>query len=56
MAYTVAKRGLQSLTENYAKAYGKYGIRVNNIEPGYTITPGLDKALMIKKKWEFFFC
>eukprot|EP01084_Bolivina_argentea_P286412 491289_1 len=50
MAYTIAKRGIKSLTENYALGYGKYGIRVNNIEPGYTITPGLDRMLLSADK------
>merc|ERR1711933_562383 len=31
--------GLQMLTNAYSLYYGKYGIRVNNIEPGHIETP-----------------
>ena len=37
-SYTAAKGGVISLTRSMAAEYGKYGIRVNAISPGYIIT------------------
>jgi NAD(P)-dependent dehydrogenase (short-subunit alcohol dehydrogenase family) len=37
-AYTAAKGGVTSLTRSMAAEYGKMGIRVNVISPGYVIT------------------
>jgi NAD(P)-dependent dehydrogenase (short-subunit alcohol dehydrogenase family) len=38
--YSVSKGGLMTLTRNAASALGKYGIRVNQINPGWTLTEG----------------
>jgi NAD(P)-dependent dehydrogenase (short-subunit alcohol dehydrogenase family) len=38
LAYVTLKGGLKMLTKYYAKSMGKYGIRVNNIGPGYIKT------------------
>ncbi len=45
-AYGASKGGLKVLTKSLAVEWGKYNIRVNNIVPGYTITP------MNKKSWK----
>ena len=37
-AYIASKGGLKMLTKFYAKSMGKYGIRVNNVGPGYIQT------------------
>lgn len=39
--YAAAKAGLIGLTNNLALDEGKYGIRVNAVSPGYTMTPML---------------
>jgi len=38
--YSVSKGGLMTLTRNAASALGKYRIRVNQINPGWTLTEG----------------
>jgi NAD(P)-dependent dehydrogenase (short-subunit alcohol dehydrogenase family) len=38
--YSVSKGGLMTLTKNAAAALGKYRIRVNQINPGWTLTEG----------------
>ena len=38
-AYGASKGGLKQLTKAMASDWGKYGIRVNNLVPGYTNTP-----------------
>jgi NAD(P)-dependent dehydrogenase (short-subunit alcohol dehydrogenase family) len=38
--YSVSKGGLMTLTRNAASALGRYGIRVNQINPGWTLTDG----------------
>lgn len=45
-AYIASKGGLKMLTKSFAKDYGKYGIRVNNLGPGYI------KTDMTKKSFE----
>ena len=45
-AYVASKGGLKMLTKSLAKDYGKYGIRVNNLGPGYI------KTNMTKKSFE----
>lgn len=37
--YAAAKSGLVGLTRNLALDEGQYGIRVNTVSPGYTLTP-----------------
>ena len=37
-AYIASKGGLKMLTKSLAKDLGKYGIRVNNLGPGYFVT------------------
>lgn len=44
-AYLASKGGLKQLTKGLAYDWGKYGIRVNNIGPGYTHT------LLNEKSW-----
>ena len=38
-AYVAAKHGVVGLTRQYAVAYGRFGVRVNAIAPGYIETP-----------------
>ena len=45
-AYNSSKAGLKHLTKSLAVDFAKYGIRVNNISPGYT------KTQMTKKSWK----
>lgn len=44
-AYVASKGGLKMLTKALAKDWGKFGIRVNNIGPGYM------KTEMTKRSW-----
>ena len=37
-AYIASKGGLKMLTKFYAKSLGRYGVRANNIAPGYIVT------------------
>lgn len=37
-AYAASKGGVKQLTQNLAVEWGKYGIQVNNISPGFIIT------------------
>lgn len=45
-AYCASKGGLNQLTKSLAYDWGKHGIRVNNLAPGYTHT------LMNQKSWK----
>ena len=45
-AYCSSKGGVRQLTKALAYDWGKHGIRVNNLVPGYTHTP------MNQKSWE----
>jgi NAD(P)-dependent dehydrogenase (short-subunit alcohol dehydrogenase family) len=38
-AYTAAKHGVVGLTRQFAVTYGRRGVRVNAIAPGYIVTP-----------------
>lgn len=52
-AYMASKGGLKMLTKFYAKALGPYGVRVNNLGPGYistNMTEGSFNDEMIRKK------
>jgi len=48
-AYVASKGGLKMLTKSLAKDYGKYGIRVNNLGPGYIKTNMTKKSFENKK-------
>ena len=48
-AYGATKGGLKQLTKALAVEWGKYGIRVNNLGPGYTHTPMNEKSWSDKK-------
>ena len=43
-AYNASKGGLKMLTKHYAKSLGEYGIRVNNVGPGYMVTEMTQKS------------
>jgi NAD(P)-dependent dehydrogenase (short-subunit alcohol dehydrogenase family) len=43
--YAPAKAGVISLTATLAAEWGRFGVRVNCISPGFTDTPALAKAL-----------
>ena len=55
-AYVASKGGLRMLTRSLAKDFGKYGVPVNNLGPGYIITEMTKnsyhnkKSRMIRKK------
>ena len=44
-AYAPAKAAVLSMTECLATEWGRSGVRVNAISPGYTLTPALKKAI-----------
>jgi NAD(P)-dependent dehydrogenase (short-subunit alcohol dehydrogenase family) len=48
-AYAASKGGLRMLTKSLAKDFGKYGIRVNNLGPGYIITEMTKNSYQNKK-------
>ena len=43
-AYVTSKGGLKMLTKSLARDFGKYGIRVNNLGPGYIVTEMTKKS------------
>ena len=54
-AYAASKGGVRQLTKSLAVEWGPYGIRVNNLVPGYTNTPMNSKSWndpILKKKRE----
>ena len=42
--YAATKGGVKQLTKGFAVEWGKYGVRVNNVVPGYTNTPMNSKS------------
>ena len=48
-SYIASKGALKMLSKSLAKDYGKYGIRVNNLGPGYIITKMTKKSYNDKK-------
>ena len=53
LAYASAKAGLIALTKHLARQLGPYGITVNTVSPGTTLTPRVKKvwdATTIEKK------
>lgn len=51
-AYCASKGGVVQLTKEMAVEYGEYGIRVNCICPGTTMTPMIDRLLGQEKNRE----
>ena len=48
-SYVASKGGLKMLSKSLAKDWGKFGIRVNNLGPGYIITKMTKKSFNNKK-------
>ena len=48
-AYVASKGGLKQLGKALARDWGKYGIRVNNLGPGYIVTEMTKKSYCNKK-------
>lgn len=48
-AYVASKGGLKMLSKAFAKDWGKYGIRVNNLGPGYIKTDMTNDSFTNKK-------
>ena len=48
-AYVASKGGLKQLGKALARDWGKFGIRVNNLGPGYIITDMTKKSYSVKK-------
>lgn len=44
----VGKAGVDSLTKSLAVEWGRHGIRVNSLAPGYTPTAGVNRATRVK--------
>ena len=51
-AYVASKGGLKLLGKSLARDWGKYGIRVNNLGPGYIKTKMTKKSFENKKTFE----
>ena len=45
IGYTATKVSLNALTQAMAAELGRYGIRVNAVAPGYTLTPALEARI-----------
>jgi NAD(P)-dependent dehydrogenase (short-subunit alcohol dehydrogenase family) len=48
-AYIASKGGLKMLTKFYAKSMGRYGVRANNVAPGYIYTDMTDASYSNEK-------
>lgn len=51
-AYSVSKGGLMTLTKNAAASLNRYGIRVNQINVGWTLTEGEHRVKLLEGKGE----
>ncbi len=51
-AYGASKGGIRILTKVLAVEWGKYGINVNGIAPGYVKTPMTEDYLRVKRNYE----
>jgi len=49
-AYTAAKHGVVGLTKNAAAEYGRHGLRINSVGPGYIATPLLESHVNDKRR------
>lgn len=52
MAYSASKGALMTLTKNTASYLNRYGIRVNQLNPGWTMTPNEHRLKMEEGKGE----
>jgi NAD(P)-dependent dehydrogenase (short-subunit alcohol dehydrogenase family) len=52
MAYSASKGALTTLTRNTASYVNQYGIRVNQLNPGWTLTPNEQRVKMEEGKGE----
>ena len=52
-AYIAAKHGVVGLTKQFAVTFGKFGVRVNGIAPGYIETP-MTAEVRSDKEWESY--
>jgi len=49
-SYSPAKAAVISMTQCLAAEWGRSGIRVNSVAPGYTLTPALEAAIARKER------
>lgn len=52
LAYSASKGALMTLTKNAASYLNQYGIRVNQINPGWTLTPNEQRVKIAEGKGE----
>jgi NAD(P)-dependent dehydrogenase (short-subunit alcohol dehydrogenase family) len=52
MAYSASKGALMTLTKNTASYLGRYRIRVNQLNPGWTLTPNEHRVKLLEGKGE----
>jgi len=51
-AYAASKAGVLQLTRTAALEYAKYGIRINAVQPGATLTPGVERIIGVSPEME----